>query len=142
MAFMAPQRPAGRRLSGPRDAARVSAPVALPLPRAPADRTRRWAKAGARGGVAALGTAALGVAVGLSVALVLAAAERPSFLSGPAEHGFPSWMVGPFGRLLPGLPDSPPALEADLTRLLVILGIAWLVATICANRLPGVVIWA
>jgi hypothetical protein len=142
MAFMAPQRPAGRRLSGPRDAARVSAPVALPLPRAPADRTRRWAKAGARGGVAALGTAALGVAVGLSVALVLAAAERPSFLSGPAEHGFPSWMVGPFGRLLPGLPDSPPALEGDLTRLLVILGIAWLVATICADRLPGVVIWA
>jgi hypothetical protein len=120
----------------------VSAPVALPLPRAPADRTRRWAKAGTRGGVVALGTAALGVTVGMCVALVLVAAERPSFLSGPAQHGFASWMVGPFGHLLPGLPDSPPALQADLTRLLVVLGIAWLVATICANRLPAPVIWA
>jgi hypothetical protein len=78
----------------------------------------------------------------MCVALVLAAAERPSFLSGPAERGFPSWMVGPFAGLLPGLPDSPPALQADLTRLLVVLGIAWLVATICANRLPAAVIWA
>jgi hypothetical protein len=120
----------------------VSAPVALPLPRAPADRTRRWANAGARGGAQALGTAALGVAVGLSVALVLVAAERPSFLSGPARHGFPSWMVGPFAHLVPALPDSPPALQADLTRVLVVLGVAWLVATIFANRLPSAVVWS
>jgi hypothetical protein len=99
-------------------------------------------KAGARGGVLALGSAAMGVTVGLSVALVLVAAERPSFLSGPARHGFPAWMVGPFAHLLPALPDSPPALQADLTRLLVVLGIAWLVATICADRLPTVVVWA
>jgi membrane-bound metal-dependent hydrolase YbcI (DUF457 family) len=99
-------------------------------------------KAGARGGALALGSAAMGITVGLSVALVLVAAERPSFLSGPARHGFPAWMVGPFAHLLPALPDSPPALQADLTRLLVILGIAWLVATICADRLPSVVVWA
>jgi alpha-1,6-mannosyltransferase len=99
-------------------------------------------KAGARGGVQALGTAALGVAVGLSVALALVAAERPSFLSGPARHGFPPWMVGPLAHLVPGLPDSPPALQSDLTRVLVALGIAWVVATLCAGRLPSVVVWA
>jgi hypothetical protein len=120
----------------------VSAPVALPFPRAPADRTRRWANAGARGGVQALGTVALGVAVGLSVALVLVAAERPSFLSGPARHGFPSWMVGPLAHLVPALPDSPPALQADLTRVLVVLGVAWLIASLCANRLPAPVVWS
>jgi alpha-1,6-mannosyltransferase len=84
----------------------------------------------------------MGVTVGLSVALVLVAAERPSFLSGPAHHGFPAWMVGPFAHLLPALPNSPPALQADIPRLLVVLGIAWLVATICADRLPGAVVWA
>jgi hypothetical protein len=93
-------------------------------------------------GAQALGTAGLGVAVGMSVALVLAAAERPSFLSGPARRGFPSWMVGPFGRLLPALPDSPPALQADLTRMLVVLGVAWLIAAVFANRLPSAVVWS
>jgi hypothetical protein len=118
----------------------VSAPVALPLPRVPAQRTRRWAKAGARGGAQALGIAALGVSVGVSVAVVLVAAERPSFLSGPAQRGFPSWMVGPLAHLLPSLPDSPPALQGDLTRALVALGIAWLLASLFADRLPSTVV--
>ena len=55
----------------------------------------------------ALGTAALGVAVGLCGAIALAAAERPSFLSGPARHGFPAWMVGPLAGLVPGLTRHP-----------------------------------
>jgi Glycosyltransferase family 87 len=120
----------------------VSAPVALPLPRAPAERARRWARTAGRGGAQALAVGALGVGVGLSVALVLVAAERPSFLSGPARHGFPSWMVGPLAHRLPALPDSPPMLQADLTRALVVLGIAWLVATLFAARLPTAVVWA
>jgi hypothetical protein len=85
---------------------------------------------------------ALGVAVGLSVAVALVAAERPSFLSGPAQRGFPSWMVGPLAHLLPSLPDSPPALQDDLVRVLVALGVAWLVASLFANRLPSAVVWA
>jgi hypothetical protein len=96
----------------------------------------------ARGGAQALGVAALGVSVGISVAVVLVAAERPSFLSGPAQHGFPSWMVGPFARLLPSLPDSPPALQGELTRALVALGVAWLLASAFANRVPSTVVWA
>ena len=31
-------------------------------------------------------------------------------LSGPAQRGFPGWMVGPLAHRLPALPDSPPML--------------------------------
>src|SRR3954449_13505728 len=58
-----------------------------------------------------LGIAALGVSVGVCAAIALAAAERRSPLSGPAQHGFPAWMVGPFGRRVPGLPRHAPALD-------------------------------
>ncbi|MCW2992602.1 MAG: hypothetical protein JWQ18_97, partial [Conexibacter sp.] len=90
---------------------------------------------------AALGTVAAGAIVGLSTALVLAAAERPSFLSGPARAGFPSWMVGPLARRASALPASPPALQADLARVLALLAIAWLVAWLCAERIPAPVLW-
>src|SRR4051794_14587791 len=88
-----------------------------------------------------LGIAALGVSVGVCAAIALAAAERPSPLSGPAQHGFPAWMVGPFGRRVPGLTRHAPALQADLTVALAILAAAWLVATLCAPRLPAAVVW-
>lgn len=94
-----------------------------------------------RTAVQSLGVAALGLVVGLCTALVLVAAERPSPLSGPAQHGFPSWMVGPLAHRVPGLPPSPPMLQADLTRGLVLLGIGWLVAVLCASRLPAAVLW-
>jgi alpha-1,6-mannosyltransferase len=90
---------------------------------------------------AALGIAALGVVVGLCGAIGLAAAERPSRLSGPAEHGFPSWMVGPLAHRLPGLTRHTAALQADFTIALVVLAVAWLVATLCAPRLPAAVVW-
>jgi len=92
--------------------------------------------------VPALGTAAMGAIVGLSVAVVLVAAERPSLLSGPAQRGFPGWMVGPLAHRLPGLPDSPPMLQADLTRTLAALGVAWLVAVLCASRVPSAIVWS
>jgi membrane-bound metal-dependent hydrolase YbcI (DUF457 family) len=95
----------------------------------------------ARLGVPALGTAALGVVLGVSTAVVLAAAERPSPLSGPAQHGFPSWMVGPLAHRLPALPASPPTLQNDLTRGLAVLGIAWLIAVVCAARMPAPLVW-
>jgi hypothetical protein len=88
-----------------------------------------------------LGTLAAGAIVGLSTALVLAAAERPSLLSGPARHGFPAWMVGPLAHHASALPASDTALEADLVRVLALLGIAWLVAWLCAERIPAPVLW-
>jgi alpha-1,6-mannosyltransferase len=118
------------------------ADLALPLPRAHGRAVPRWAQLGARGVVQAAGIAALGTIVGVSVAIVLAAAERPSFLSGPAHHGFPGWMVGPLAHHLASLPNDTPALQDDLTRALVVLGVAWLVATVCASRLPAAVVWA
>jgi hypothetical protein len=116
-------------------------PVALPLPRVDPTAVRRWPRSAWAALVPTLGVAALGVAVGIATAVVLVAAERPSLLSGPAQRGFPDWMVGPLGRLLPGLPDSLPMLQADLTRALAVLGIAWLVATICASRIPAALVW-
>ena len=86
----------------------------LELPRLSWGAARRWAGVPARGAVPALGTAAMGAIVGLAGAIVLVAAERPSILSGPAQRGFPSWMVGPLAHRLPSLPPSPPMLEADL----------------------------
>ena len=62
-------------------------------------------------------------------------------LSGPAQRGFPGWMVGPLAHRLPALPDSPPMLADDLTRALAILGIAWLVAVLCAPRVPSPIVW-
>jgi len=90
---------------------------------------------------AALGTVAAGAIAGLSTALVLAAAERPSFLSGPARVGFPSWMVGPLAHRASALPASPPALQADLARVLALLAVAWLVAWLCAERIPAPALW-
>jgi membrane-bound metal-dependent hydrolase YbcI (DUF457 family) len=116
-------------------------PVALPLPRVAPTAVRRWPRSAWGVAIAALGVAALGVVVGMATAVVLVAAERPSFLSGPAQHGFPAWMVGPLGRLLPRLPASTPVLQDDLTRALAILGIAWVVATICAARVPAPLVW-
>jgi Glycosyltransferase family 87 len=120
----------------------VSAPRAdhaLPLPAA--GRPRRWRRLAARAAVPAIGTVAMSVCLGVAVAITLAAAERPSMLSGPARRGFPGWMVGPLAHRLPGLPNDPPALAGDLTRALVVLGVAWIAATVCASRVPSPVVW-
>jgi hypothetical protein len=122
-----------RRVSGP--------PVALPLPRVAPTAVRRWPRSAWPVVVPAVGIVALGIIAGLATTIVLVASERPSFLSGPAQRGFPGWMVGPFAHLLPGLPDSLPVMQGDLTRALALLGIAWLIATICASRIPAVLVW-
>ena len=116
-------------------------PVALPLPRVVPTAVRRWPRSAWTVAVCVVGIAAMGVIVGIATAVVLVAAERPSFLSGPAQHGFPAWMVGPLAHLLPRLPNSPPMLQADLTRALALLGIAWIVAAICASRVPATLVW-
>jgi Glycosyltransferase family 87 len=70
----------------------------------------------------------------VSLAIVLAAAERPSFLSGPAHHGFPGWMVGPLARRSPWLIADRVTLEARFVGALVILFVCWLVAMALAPR--------
>jgi alpha-1,6-mannosyltransferase len=108
-------------------------------------RVRRWgrvAASAASAAVPALGTIAMSVGVGLATAIVLAAAERPGVLSGPARRGFPGWMVGPLAHRLPSLPDDPLAMQGDVLRALIVLGAAWLVATVCASRVPAPVVWS
>ena len=94
-----------------RDAAHVPGPpadVVLTMPRLSSGAARRWARVSrARAAVPALGTAAMGAIVGLAVAIVLVAAERPSILSGPAQRGFPGWMVGPLAHRLPVAARQP-----------------------------------
>jgi membrane-bound metal-dependent hydrolase YbcI (DUF457 family) len=111
------------------------------MPRVTATVVRRWPRSAWGFAVPALGIAALGAILGIATAIVLVAAERPSFLSGPAQHGFPGWMVGPLAHRVPALPPSLPMLQADLTRALAVLGVAWIVATICAARVPAPLVW-
>jgi len=60
--------------------------------------------------------------------IVLAAADRPSFLSSPSHYGFfPHWLAGPLGGLWPGFTRSPQAIKALLTGALVTMYAAYVV---------------
>jgi hypothetical protein len=76
----------------------------------------------------AIGAAAL-VWIGMCVLLiVLAAADRPSFLSSPSHYGFfPHWLAGPLGGLWPWFTRSPRATKALLTGALVTMYAAYVV---------------
>jgi len=83
----------------------------------PAAGTRAWPDLARIGRLtaAALGYLSLVAIVGTSLALVLAAAERHSFLSPPSHVGFPRWMSGPLAGLLPGLTHHGHALKVEFT---------------------------
>ena len=92
--------PAVARVSAPRATLRrvpgPPADVVLPLPRVSSERGAALGHAARRAWPSPRsGPRRMGALVGLAVAIVLVAAERPSFLSGPAQRGFPGWMVGP-----------------------------------------------
>ncbi len=76
----------------------------------------------------AIGAAAL-IWIGMCVLLiVLAAADRPSFLSSPSHYGFfPHWLAGPLGGLWPWLTRSPRTIKALLTGTLVTMYVAYVV---------------
>ncbi len=76
----------------------------------------------------AIGAAVL-IWIGVCVLLiVLAAADRPSFLSSPSHYGFfPHWLAGPLGGLLPWFTRSPRATKALLTGALVTMYLAYVV---------------
>jgi hypothetical protein len=104
--------------------------VALPPPR-----RAELAHAALGFGTRAACAVALAASTVVSVAIVVAAAERPSFLSGPARHGFPAWMVGPLAHRWPSLTADRVTLEARFVGALVVLFVCWLVATALAPRL-------
>ena len=76
----------------------------------------------------ALGASAL-VTIAVCVALiVVAAADRPSFLSAPTHYGyFPGWMAGPLGGLWPWFTRSPQAVKSLFTGALLVMYVAYLV---------------
>ncbi len=77
---------------------------------------------------AAIGASVL-VWIGVCVLLiVLAAADRPSFLSSPSHYGFfPHWLAGPLGGLWPWFTRSSRATKALLTGALVTMYVAYVV---------------
>ena len=90
-----------------------------------------------------LGVLSLAGSVAISLWVVLAASERPSFLSGPARRsGFAGWLVGPLSRRLPGLTADAATLQRDFVVALVGLLVCWLVAAACvrtnARLRPGI----
>jgi hypothetical protein len=60
--------------------------------------------------------------------IVLAAADRPSFLSSSSHYGFfPHWLAGPLGGLWPWFTRSPRATKLLLTVALVTMYVAYVV---------------
>src|SRR4051794_14674632 len=80
------------------------------------------------------GILALAGSVAVSLWVVLAAAERRSFLSPPARRDFAAWLVGPLGHRLPSLTPSTVALRTELVVALGLLAICWLAASALAPR--------
>ncbi len=77
----------------------------------------------------AVGAGALAVIVVCAALIVLAAADRPSFLSAPSHYGFfPGWMAGPLGGQWPWFTRSPQAIKALFTGALVVMYVAYLVS--------------
>src|SRR3954471_2920570 len=77
---------------------------------------------------------ALAGSVAVSLGVVLAAAERRSFLSPPARKDFTSWLVGPLGHRLSLLTARTVTLRIGLFVPLGVLAICWLAASALAPR--------
>src|SRR3954453_18137232 len=77
---------------------------------------------------------ALAGSVAVSSWVVLAAAQRRSFLSPPARRDFAPWLVGPLGPHLPELPPNTGPLRTELTVALGLLALWWLAAWALAPR--------
>ncbi len=100
----------------------------------PSGRGRVGMRLGARG-ERALAVGALAVIVGCCALIVLAAADRPSFLSAPSQYGyFPHWLAGPLGGLWPWFTRSQQIVKALFTGALVVMYVAYIVGL---RFLPG-----
>ena len=83
-----------------------------------------------------LGSLSLAGIVGVSLAVVMAAAERRSFLSPTSHAGFPSWMSGPLGGLLPGLTHDLQTLKVEFTVAVAGMYVLYLIALLCVRAIP------
>jgi hypothetical protein len=93
------------------------------------------ARAGARPALAAVSL--IGLAAG-SLFVVLAAAERPSFLAPLAHKGyFPGWMAGPLHGLLPSLTDNYDSLAWLISAVMAGMYVLYILAFAGAPRLPA-----
>jgi hypothetical protein len=83
----------------------------------------------------AIGSLGLVVLTLMSLAIVVVADDRRSFLSPPSRAGFPHWMSGPLTGLLPHLTPSHYALRAGFTFAVVGMYIAYLLVIAAAPTL-------
>ena len=82
-----------------------------------------------------LGLLSLAGIVGGSLLVVLAAAERHSFLSPTSRHGFPGWMSGPLAGLLPGLTHDTHALKVGFTVAVAGMYVLYVIVVLSARAL-------
>jgi hypothetical protein len=85
---------------------------------------------------AVIGAVALGGIVAGSVFLMLAAAERPSFLSPTTRARDPHWMSGPLTGLLPGLSHQAHTLRVEFTVAVALMFALYLIAIVCIRAVP------
>ncbi len=100
---------------------------APPRPAAATDRDGGASQAAARPAERLAGAIALIVIVGLSLAVVIVVANRPSALSAITRpHFFPGWLAGPLGGLWPQFTRSPEALNYIFTGVVVVMYVCYL----------------
>ncbi|HEX2016134.1 MAG TPA: hypothetical protein VGN69_05515 [Solirubrobacteraceae bacterium] len=116
------------------DATRLPLGSTLVVKRKSALRRARLAPLPASWVAAAGGTALAGILV-LSTLIVLIANDRASFLSPPSHAGFPGWMSGPLGHLLPGVDPSRTVLQWGFSLAVVFMFVLYVVMLICARRI-------
>jgi hypothetical protein len=86
--------------------------------------------------VALLGLLSLAGLVAGSLFVVLAAAERRSFLSPPSHAGFPRWMSGPLAGLLPSLTHDLHGLKVAFTVAVAGMFALYLIVLLCVRAVP------
>ncbi len=108
----------------------------LILPERPAARVRSLLGAHSERRERVLAVAVLALMVLCTAAVVLGAADRPSFLSAPSHTGyFPHWLAGPLGGLWPGFTRSPQLIKWFFTAALVLMYLAYILGLRCLPRL-------
>jgi hypothetical protein len=85
---------------------------------------------------ASLSYASLAAIVSISLLVVLAAAERHSFLSPPSRSGFPGWMSGPLTGLLPALSHHGHVIEVEFSIAVALMYALYLFVLVSQRFLP------
>jgi hypothetical protein len=70
-----------------------------------------------------------------SLAIVIVADDRRSFLSPPSRAGFPSWMSGPLGGLLPHLTHNRHLLAMRFSWAVIAMYVGYLLVLACVSTL-------